>query len=77
MISDKDDNNGWQEWRHHIIIELKRLNNNLEKLEAKSAEYMLNTSIEVSRLRVWSVVYGSIGGGIMVLLLKGVIDKLW
>ena len=62
MVSDKNEKNGWQEWRQHVLLEIKRLNTNLEKLEEKNIEHVLATSVELSKLKVWAAVYGAVAG---------------
>lgn len=75
MGSDKDEKNGWQEWRQHVLAEIKRLSNNQEKLEEKSTDYKLKTEVELSRLKVWSGVYGAAAGMIAALILREVISR--
>ena len=75
MVSDKNEKNGWQEWRQHVLLEIKRLSNNQEKLEEKSIDYKLKTSVELSRLKVWSGVYGAVAGAVAALILREVISR--
>lgn len=75
MVSDKNEKNGWQEWRQYVLLEIKRLSNNQEKLEEKSIDYKLKTSVELSRLKVWSGVYGAAAGMIAALILREVISR--
>ena len=73
-----EDTNGdsWKIWRKHILLEIQRINSNLEKLEAKNTEYMLNTSVELSRIKAWAVGYGGIAGLVVTLIVREVISKL-
>ena len=75
MVSDKNEKNGWQEWRQHVLLEIKRLSTNQEKLEESSTDYKLKTEVELSRLRVWAGVYGAVAGTIAALILREVISR--
>jgi len=75
MVSDKNEKDGWQEWRQHVLLEIKRLSTNQEKLEEKSIDYKLKTEVELSRLKVWSGVYGAAAGMIAALILREVINR--
>lgn len=75
MVSDKNEKNGWQEWRQHVLLEIKRLSNNQEKLEEKSIDYKLKTEVELSRLKVWAGVYGAVSGTIAALIIREVISR--
>ena len=75
MVSDKNEKNGWQEWRQHVLLEIKRLRTNQEKLEERSTAYKLKTEIELSRFKVWAGVYGAIAGTVAALILKEVISR--
>ena len=77
MVLDECDNtgNGWTEWRQHVLAELKRLNDNVEKLEARSVAHVLSTSIEISRLKVWAAAYGGMAGMVVTLIIKEVISR--
>ena len=75
MVSDKNEKNGWQEWRQYVLLEIKRLSNNQEKLEEKSIDYKLKTEVDLSRLKVWSGVYGAAAGMIAALILMEVISR--
>lgn len=75
MVSDKNEKNGWQEWRQYVLLEIKRLSNNQEKLEESSADYRLKTSVELSRLRVWAGVYGAAAGILATVILREVINR--
>lgn len=75
MVSDKNEKNGWQEWRQYVLLEIKRLSNNQEKLEEKSIDYKLKTEVELSRLKVWSGVYGAAAGMLAALVLREVISR--
>ena len=73
-----EDENGdsWKIWRKHIILEISRMNNNLEKLEARHNEYMLNTSIEISRIKTLAIAYGGIAGLIVTLVIREVLNRI-
>lgn len=56
----------WKEWRQHILIELKRLNTNLENIEDdirldREAVWKKIVAIE-TEMKVKSGIYGAVGG---------------
>jgi hypothetical protein len=73
-----EDENGdsWKIWRKHILLEISRIGDNLEKLEAKNTEYMLKTSIELSRIKASAIAYGGIAGLIVTLIVREVLSRL-
>lgn len=75
MVSDKNEKNGWQEWRQYVLLEIKRLSNNQEKLEESNTDYRLKTAVELSRLRVWAGVYGAAAGILATVILREVISR--
>lgn len=74
-LDTEENDGGWKEWRQHVLLEIKRLNNNLEKLEEKSAIYALNTSIEISKLKVWSIIFGGVAGTLATLVVREVLTR--
>lgn len=60
-----NDNNGWEQWSKHILIELKRLNTNDENLEEKINKVL----IEIAMLKVKSGIWGLMGGAIPVFII--------
>jgi hypothetical protein len=53
-------NNGWQEWSKHVLLELERLNSCYEKLDGK-----INTMREdIATLKVKAGLWGAIGAAI-------------
>ena len=54
-------NNGWTEWRKHVLLEIERINDNLEKLNEKHTAMC----IEIARLKVHAAIWGAIGGGVI------------
>ncbi len=70
-MSPEGANNGWSEWRQHVLLELKRLNSILEKYETKTVDI----SVELSRLKVWSGIYGGVSGTIVTIVLLEVIKR--
>lgn len=67
--------NGWAEWRNHVLHELDRLNKTLaDHTEADSENFkelrdLINTgvtkiSLDVAALKTKAGVWGTIGGGI-------------
>lgn len=70
-MANGSDSGSWIEYRKMVLSEITRLNKNIEKLEEKSGTNI----VEISRLKVWSALYGAAGGTVAVLFLKAVIDK--
>ena len=70
-MADALDDGGWIAYRKLVLSEITRLNKNIEKLEEKSSDNV----VEISKLRIWSALYGAAGGTIAVLFLKTVVDK--
>ena len=68
---DSEDNNsgGWSEWRRLIIHELKRLNDCLEKAN----EQYLIMQQDVTRLKIYSAIYGAVGGIVATLMFQKII----
>jgi len=56
--------NGWDKWGNHVLEELKRLNGNMDKMNADITEI----SKEISALKVKSGVWGFIAGAIPAIL---------
>lgn len=52
----------WNEWSHHIIEELKRLNICMVDLEKKVTRIELNLSKDIVALKIKSGIWGAIGG---------------
>ena len=50
--------NGWNEWSKHVLAELKRQNNNVEKLFSLTSQ----CKVEIAKLQVKASVWGGIGG---------------
>jgi len=56
------ENNGWNEWSKHVLLELERLNECYDKLDIKTNKLFT----EIATLKVKSGVWGLIGGAIPV-----------
>jgi hypothetical protein len=56
----------WSEWRQHVLIELKRLNSNLESIELdirKDREEVWKRIVAIeTELKVKAGLYGAVGG---------------
>lgn len=63
MIGETD-TNGWSEWRKHVLLEIERINKNLEKLSEKHTAVCL----EVAKLKVYAAIWGAIGGAVITAL---------
>lgn len=83
MPNQPEDNN-WQEWSKHVLMELKRLNrtvqavdekidNKIDSLDSKINDIKDNVitplKVELAMLKVKSGVWGLVGGAIPVILL--------
>jgi len=65
-----DDRNGeWSEWRRLIVHEIKRINANIEK----SNDRYVDMRSDITRLKLWSGIYGAVGGVVTTLLLQKII----
>ena len=53
-----DDDEGWGVWRHYVISELKRLNDNIEKL----ADFNTEIRIDVANLKLVAAIIGATAG---------------
>jgi len=56
--------NGWEEWKNHVLMELKRQNDLMEGIFAK----LNRLSEEIAALKVKAGVWGLLGGAIPVLV---------
>lgn len=64
-----DDNNGWSEWKNHVLAELNRLNVNLSDHTQADAEnfekltaLITTLKIDITTLKTKAGVWGSIAG---------------
>lgn len=60
----EDNGNGWVEWRNHVLSEIKRINDNVEKLAVSDIEIR----IDVSRLKLFAAIWGGTAGVIGTLI---------
>ena len=73
MVNERDDNNGWEEWRNHVLIELEKNSSQHEKI----FEAIKETNTEIATLKVKSGVWGAIAGlipvgiGLLIFLFRG------
>lgn len=61
LNSSEDTNGGWVSWRNHVLIELERINENVEKL----ADSDTDIRIDIGRLKLCSALWGGVGGMIV------------
>ena len=61
LNSSEDTNGGWVSWRNHVLIELERINENIEKLADSDTEIR----IDIGRLKLCSALWGGVGGMIV------------
>lgn len=70
---EEHDNNGWDEWRNHVLAELKRFNETFEKhseqdannhaeVLASIATNKLETAKEVTEIKTKVKVWGTVAG---------------
>ena len=62
MDSSTNTLNGWSEWRHFTLSELKRLNDSIEKLSEQSARIDTMVAVETSRLKMYAAFWGTVAG---------------
>ena len=60
------DNGGWSEWRRLVLHEITRLSDCLER---SHAQYLVMQQ-DITRLKVYSAIYGAIGGIISTLMFQ-------
>tara|TARA_Y100000296_G_C5059622_1_gene199088 strand:+ start:225 stop:440 length:216 start_codon:yes stop_codon:yes gene_type:complete len=58
-----DKENGWDEWSKHVLAELERQNDNIEKLFSITSQ----CRIEIAQLQVKSSVWGGLAGAVTAL----------
>ena len=59
-----DNNNGWTEWRKHVLLEIKRINENFKEMN----ERHLQICVDIAKLKVYAAVWGAIGGSVVTLI---------
>ena len=57
-----EEENGWVEWKRHILNELERLNKNFESINDAYNEETKRLWIEISALKTKSGIFGLLGG---------------
>lgn len=57
-------NNGWTQWEKHVLAELKRLNDNMERTETKNDDDHRELFSSIATLRVKAGVWGAMAGAI-------------
>lgn len=65
-----DEQNGWNEWHNFVLQELKRLDANVEKMNAKLSEMAINIVELKMRAGIWGLVGASIPIIIIILVEK-------
>lgn len=51
-------NGGWISWRNHVLLELTRINENVQKLADSDTEIR----IDIGRLKLCSALWGGLAG---------------
>ena len=69
-MGEESTNNGWTEWRKHVLLEIERINGNLEKVNEKNVEICM----ELAKLRAYAAVWGAIGGSAATLIVALVVS---
>jgi len=70
---------GWSEWRHYTLSELKRLNETIGRIDTHAAERDIWVSVEITKLKMQAVLWGSVAGiftGIFTSLVASIIVKV-
>jgi hypothetical protein len=52
----------WGEWGNHVLLELERLNDNIEKMQIEVTKSHADMWAEITTLKVKSGLWGLIGG---------------
>ena len=55
----------WEEWRKYIIISIKKLNEQVEKLKENTADCKLEYTREITKVKTAAGIWGVIGGAII------------
>ena len=64
-MTERPTKDSWTEWSQHVLKELERLNDQLEKLQDSSN----NIHIELAMLKVKASAWGAVAGTIPILIL--------
>jgi len=65
------ENNGWTEWRKHVLLEIERINENFEKMD----ERYRRMCIDVAKLKAYAAIWGAGGGAIITLIVAIVVSR--
>ncbi|MEQ9072722.1 MAG: hypothetical protein RLP09_02635 [Sandaracinaceae bacterium] len=60
-MNDHTPDNGWDEWRRHVLIELQRAHEERKSIKSE----LQKTQIEIARLQVKSSIWGGLTGTIV------------
>ena len=64
-MKEKTEKNGWYEWKNHVLLELQRMNKNIECLEGK-----INTMQgQLTMLKIKASLWGTLAGSIPVIVI--------
>ena len=63
------DDGGWSEWRRLVLHEITRLRDCLER---SHAQYLIMQQ-DITKLKIYSAIYGGIGGIIATLMVQKII----
>jgi hypothetical protein len=70
-LGDTGGDDGWGKWGTHVIIEMQRLDTNLEALRKQVAEIDKTTSVDIRELQVRCCLYGGSAGAVITILIEG------
>lgn len=69
----KKQDNGWSEWRHHVLIELERLNKGQSEMKIEISKIQTNVTVLKLKAGVWGAIAGMIP--VLIMLLINFINK--
>jgi len=58
----------WNEWQNHVLAELKRLSDNIDKLNDAYISHREQCSIEIAKLKIKAGIWGGVVGAVPALV---------
>lgn len=68
----KDD---WIEWKRLVLSEIEKLNATIDAIKKNHQDYLLKSSLEISRLKIFAAITGAVSGGLASILVKEIISR--
>jgi hypothetical protein len=65
----ENNDNGWNEWSRHVLRELERINQQVEKLHDEMSDLRQDLAIVRTELRLKAGIWGAIGAAIPVIVM--------